>query len=80
MYEEARRRQRWLEATGEVTAELLSASDPTEVLRLIANRARELTGADYTLIAVPNDPALGWRRRRSLSSRWRCAPGWIPTR
>jgi signal transduction histidine kinase len=48
LYEEARRRQRWLEATGEVTA---------EVLRLIANRARELTGADYTLIAVPHDPA-----------------------
>jgi signal transduction histidine kinase len=57
LYEEARRRQRWLEATGEVTAELLGASDPTEVLRLIANRARELTGADYTLIAVPHDPA-----------------------
>jgi GAF domain-containing protein len=55
LYEEARRRQRWLEATGEVTAELLGASDPTEVLRLIANRARELTGADYTLIAVPDD-------------------------
>jgi signal transduction histidine kinase len=55
LYEEARRRQRWLEATGEVTTELLGASDPTEVLRLIANRARELTGADYTLIAVPDD-------------------------
>jgi signal transduction histidine kinase len=55
LYEEARRRQRWLEATGEVTAELLGASDPTEVLRLIANRARELTGADYTIIAVPDD-------------------------
>jgi signal transduction histidine kinase len=55
LYEETRRRQRWLEATGEITAELLGATDPTEALRLIANRARELTGADYTVIAVPDD-------------------------
>jgi signal transduction histidine kinase len=57
LYEEARRRQRWLEATGEVTAGLLQAADPTEVLQLIASRALELTGADYTLIAVP-DPGV----------------------
>jgi signal transduction histidine kinase len=56
LYEEARRRQRWLEAIGEVTAELLGASDPAEALRLIAGRALELTGADYTFIAVPDDP------------------------
>jgi signal transduction histidine kinase len=56
LYEEARRRQRWLEAIGEVTAELLGASDPAEALRLIASRALELTGADYTFIAVPEDP------------------------
>jgi signal transduction histidine kinase len=55
LYEEARRHQRWLEAIGEVTAELLGASDPTEALRLIAGRALELTGADYTFIAVPDD-------------------------
>jgi signal transduction histidine kinase len=58
LYEEARRRQRWLEAIGEVTAELLGASDPTEALRLIAGRALELTGADYTFIAVPGDSEL----------------------
>jgi len=55
LYEEVRRRQRWLEAIGEVTTELLGASDPTEALRLIASRALELTGADYTFIAVPRD-------------------------
>jgi signal transduction histidine kinase len=54
LYEEARRRQRWLEAAGEITTELLGASDPTEALRLIACRALELTGADYTVIAVPD--------------------------
>jgi GAF domain-containing protein len=36
LFEELRRRQRWLEATGEVTTELLGASEPTEALRLIA--------------------------------------------
>lgn len=56
LYEEARRRQRWLEASGEVTAELLAGSDPREALRLIAERALELAEADYTMIAVPDDP------------------------
>jgi GAF domain-containing protein len=56
LYEEARRRQRWLEASGEVTAELLGGTDPTEALRLIAGLAQELTSADYTIIALPEDP------------------------
>jgi signal transduction histidine kinase len=56
LFEATRRRQRWLEATGEVTAALLAGNDPNDVLLLIANRARELTEADYTLVAVPEDP------------------------
>ena len=57
LYEELRRRQRWLEAAGEITVQLLEGSDPVEALQLIAHRALELTGADYTLIAVPRpDP------------------------
>lgn len=56
LYEEARSRQRWLEATGEITAELLAGTDTTEALRLIASRAVELTDADYALIALPMDP------------------------
>jgi signal transduction histidine kinase len=55
-YEQARRRQRWLEATSQVTTELLADGDPTQALQLIASNARELTTADYTLIAVPADP------------------------
>lgn len=58
LFEEVRRRQRWLEASGEITTELLGASEPTEALRLIASRALELTGADYTFIAVPHDREL----------------------
>lgn len=53
LFEETRRRQRWLEATGEITTELLSGTDPEDVLPLVAQRALELTGADATLIALP---------------------------
>lgn len=53
LFEETRRRQRWLEATGEITTELLSGIDPEDALPLVAQRALELTGADCTLIALP---------------------------
>ena len=39
-----------------MTAKLLGGSDTDEALHLIASRALELTGADYTLIALPDDP------------------------
>jgi two-component system sensor histidine kinase DevS len=55
LYEESRRRQRWSEATGEVTTQLLAGSDPGDALQVIADRALELSSADYTLIAVPED-------------------------
>lgn len=55
LYEDVRRRQRWLEASAEITVELLDGTDPVEALRLIAGRAMELTAADYTLIALPDD-------------------------
>jgi signal transduction histidine kinase len=55
LYERSRRRQRWLEATSEVTTELLIGTDTDAALHLIAGRARELTGADYTLIVLPDD-------------------------
>ena len=55
-HEQARRRERWLRATAEVTTELLSGTDPDALFQLIAHRAGELTGADWTLIAVPADP------------------------
>ena len=55
LYEHSRRRQRWQEATSEVTTELLIGTNPDAALQLIAGRARELTGSDYTLIALPED-------------------------
>lgn len=66
LYEAARSRQAWLGATAEVTAELLGGTDTSEALQLIARHARELTGADYTIIALPDDPMAGSERTSEL--------------
>ena len=57
LYGEARRRQRWLEASSEISTALLSGTDPDEVLPLIAARARELAEADCTLLVLPDPVA-----------------------
>ncbi len=55
LYEEARRQQRWLRATGEVTRRLLSGAAATDVLTLVTEQALEMTGADLVALAVPAD-------------------------
>jgi two-component system, NarL family, sensor histidine kinase DevS len=46
LYEEARRQERWLRATAEITRELLSGTQSTEVLKLVTRQALALSGAD----------------------------------
>ena len=58
LYEQARIRQQWQAATGEVTTELLGGTDPVEALNLIASRALELTGSKVTMLALPNSGRL----------------------
>ncbi|GAA2248946.1 histidine kinase [Streptomyces ruber] len=53
LYEESRLRERWLRASAEITHSLMSGSDRGEVLALIAERAREITGAALAVVAVP---------------------------
>ena len=53
LFDEAQRRQRWHAASAEVTTSLLSGTEPDEVLQLVAERARELAGADISAIALP---------------------------
>jgi signal transduction histidine kinase len=53
LYEEARRQERWLRATADVTRELLSGSEPTQVLTLVTQQALALSGADLVALAVP---------------------------
>ena len=53
LYEEARRQERWLRATTEITRELLSGIPPTQVLALVTRQALALSGADLVALAVP---------------------------
>ncbi|MEW1721498.1 GAF domain-containing protein [Streptomyces sp. NPDC093109] len=53
LYEESRRRERRLEALGEITRSLLSGTDAGEVLHLIAERAMEVAGADSAAVLLP---------------------------
>ncbi|MFG1664580.1 GAF domain-containing protein [Streptomyces sp. Y7] len=53
LYEESRLRERWLRATAEITHTLMSGAERGEVLGLIADRAREITGAALAVVAMP---------------------------
>lgn len=57
LYEESRQREMWLQAGAEVTHSLFSGGSGRDVLRLIAERAREITGAALAVLAVPVDDA-----------------------
>ncbi|MGW0158954.1 sensor histidine kinase [Mycobacterium sp. NPDC003323] len=55
LYEQARARQSWIEATRDIATELLSGTDPAGVFGHIAEQTRKLTGADVAFVAVPTD-------------------------
>ena len=52
LFEQARMRQRWLEASSEIRAELLAGVSTEDALRLVAQRALELSAADVVLILL----------------------------
>ncbi|NGO78752.1 GAF domain-containing protein [Streptomyces sp. YC504] len=52
LYEEARLQQRWLEASAEVTSELLSGAPEARVLELMVERARQLTSAELGVVEL----------------------------
>jgi signal transduction histidine kinase len=52
LYEETRRRERWLQASTEISTALLSGTDPHEVTALVAQRAREITDAGLATVAL----------------------------
>ncbi len=55
LYDEARRQQRWLTATSEVTRMLLSGANIGDALALITASALEMSGADLVVLALPTD-------------------------
>ncbi|WNI14331.1 GAF domain-containing sensor histidine kinase [Actinacidiphila sp. ITFR-21] len=53
LYKAARDRQLWLEANGQVTADLLSGADEDTVLEGIVRHANRILGADLGVLALP---------------------------
>jgi signal transduction histidine kinase len=53
LYEDARRRQRWLQASAEITRQLLSGAEAADVLTRFAVAAEDVAQADLVAIAVP---------------------------
>lgn len=58
LYEEAARREQWLEATAEITALVSGSGDGAAALQAIADRASEVAGADIAWVATGGDEAL----------------------
>ncbi|HEX6340443.1 GAF domain-containing protein, partial [Umezawaea sp.] len=58
LFERSRMRERWLEATAEINSELLGGASAQDVLRLIAQRTVELTGAHSSMIVLGDEGSL----------------------
>jgi signal transduction histidine kinase len=54
LYEEGRRRERWLEAVREIGNAILAGQELEAVLKAVAHDARELAGAATSAIVVPS--------------------------
>jgi signal transduction histidine kinase len=53
LYDDARRQERWLSASAEVTKALLSGADVSDALALITTKSLEISGADLVALALP---------------------------
>ncbi|GGZ20523.1 sensor histidine kinase [Streptomyces poonensis] len=53
LYEESRLRERWLQASAAITHRLMSGDAQGDVLGLVAEQAREITGAALAVVAIP---------------------------
>lgn len=54
LYETSRRREDWQQAVAAIATSVLSSDDGEDVLPLIAERARTISGADACVIALPD--------------------------
>ena len=53
LYERSRQREQWQQAVTDIANAVLADSDADEVLAMVANRARGLTGSDVALLSFP---------------------------
>lgn len=58
LYADTERRRRWHEVTAEITQLMLGEFDPGDVLRLIARRAREVSGSLVGVVLLSSDDDL----------------------
>ncbi|MFD5824166.1 GAF domain-containing protein [Lentzea sp. NPDC060358] len=58
LFERSRMRERWLEATAEINAQLLTGATAEDALRLIAQRAVELASASWVAVLLRDDNEL----------------------
>jgi signal transduction histidine kinase len=70
LFEQARLRQQWLEASAEIRTELLSGATDDDALGLVAQRTMELTRSHYTVIVLGPDAETG-----SFVVRAQCGTG-----
>ena len=54
LYDEAKRRQKWMEATAELTRSLLSGVDAKEVLSVLIDQVRSMADADTVFVVLPD--------------------------
>ncbi|MEU2036536.1 sensor histidine kinase [Nocardia amamiensis] len=59
LYESARARQAWIEATRDITTEFLAGTASDQVLAHLVEATRRLTGSERTFLAVVPDPERG---------------------
>ena len=55
LYAESERRRRWVEASAEITMATLGRVHATDAVRLVVQKARELSDADVAALAVEDD-------------------------
>ncbi|HLH81924.1 MAG TPA: GAF domain-containing protein [Trebonia sp.] len=55
LYEEAKRQQRWLRASSDLTIALLSGASPATVLGDLTRQVLRLSGADLVVLALPDE-------------------------
>ncbi|MFC5286739.1 GAF domain-containing protein [Actinokineospora guangxiensis] len=58
LFEQSRRRQRWLEASSEIRAELLGGASADDAMELVVHRAMELSDAGRVLVLLRRDGEL----------------------
>jgi signal transduction histidine kinase len=55
LYEDGERRQRWLEAAADITAVLLGEGSRDDALQMVADRGREVAGADLAAVMLRHE-------------------------